>query len=995
MDERTERRAEAAYERFRRTRGPLAMAEVFDLTAPELLSFARRFAGGAAAAEDLVQQTFVRAIERAEQFDPARRLLPWLMAILANEARMERRRAEPDPARVAARAAEEPPHEAVRGETRRAVDAALAALPAEQREVITLRHLHGLPPRRIAAALSIPVATVKTRLKRGTQRLAASLPPGLAFGAAMSLISGCGIAAVRRAVLTHAGASAPVAGALGIAAILIMNKTLLVGISLAAATAALVALSVLTAPPDGPPHVAEASRPAAAIPLTGTGPEPTATTPAGVRTAAPPVASVAPTGPPPADETVAIDLTVRAVWQASRRPAARVPLQLHVLEQPLAHGWTDDHGVTHFVLTAPAWHWQRGEGGSAREVSVCTPLMPGRTFVAALRDVAGEHEAGAELEIALAEGQQVHGTVVDADGQPVAGARVWLAIQPYPEVVVAGTDAGGEFTIGGLPVGFVLRATNGTRTSKPATVADLGNDQRLLLRLGRDGAGLHVRVVASGRAVAGATVRLDASFRGLGGEPSMQHTTDAHGSATFAGVPTGVLRLEVLHHDHPPAQREVGIGAGDAHRVETVELGAVATLVGIVRRGGRGVPTSVMLDGAGSLFHRDLHADEEGRFRADRVAVGPHRLFFRHGATSCTRLVELHAGEQTIEFELPGGATIAGRLLLPDDDPAARWNVAARRVDAEGNISRAITGPDGAFEFVDEPEGHYLLRAEGPAGGAHEFFGVRTDGVRSDYRLPPAALWQPAAVSGHFADVPDGASLHQADAFGHGGRGQRLDGGGAFELGPLAPGRHRLWLEHANTILWLTEIELASGEHRDLGAVALPRAGSIAVALRALDVTDVAAAHVVLRAACTSGGAAFGPPLRLAADGLWRCERVPSGSWWILVGGDGIAPDAREVFVVPGGEHHLDVGLARAVDVKVRYRAGSAGPHEVGVRRETVRRAGDGVILSHRRIMGPLRTFLGLGVGSHVLEIETAGGFRGSVTLDVTSPSTVDVALTR
>lgn len=991
MDERTERRAEAAYERFRRTRGPLAMAEVFDLTAPELLSFARRFARGAAAAEDLVQQTFVRAIERAEQFDPARRLLPWLMAILANEARMERRRAEPDPARVAVRAAEEPPHEAVRSETRRAVDAALAALPAEQREVITLRHLHGLPPRRIAAALSIPVGTVKTRLKRGTQRLAANLPPGLAFGAAMSLISGCGIAAVRRAVLTHAGASAPVAGALGIAAILIMNKTLLVGISLAAATAALVALSVLTAPPDGPPHVAEASRPAAATPLTGTVFEPPAATPAGARTAAPPVASVDPTLLPPADETVAIDLTVRAVWQASRRPAARVPVQLWVSERPLTHGWTDDHGITRFDLTTPAWHWRRGD----REVSVRTPLMPGRIFTAALRDGTGEGEADAELEIALAEGQQVHGTVVDADGQPVAGADVWLARRPYPEVVVARADAGGAFTLGGLPVGFVLRAAQGTRTSEPATITDLGDDQRLLLRLGREGAALQVRVVASGRAVADATVRLDASFRGSGGERSMQHTTDAHGSATFAGVPTGALRLEVLHHAHPPAQREVGTGAHGANHVETIELGSVATLDGIVRRGGRPVPASVMLDDAASLFHHELRADAQGRFRADRVAVGPHRLFFRHGATSCTRLVDLHAGLQTIEFELPGGATVAGRLLLPDGDPAARWNVAARRVDAEGNISRALTGPDGAFEFVDEPEGHYLLRAEGPAGGAHEFFGVRTDGERSDYRLPPAALWEPAAVSGHFTDVPDGASLHQANAFGDGGRGQRLDGDGAFELGPLAPGRHRLWLEHANTILWLTEIELAQGERRDLGPVTLPRAGSIAVALHAPDGTDAATAHVMLRAACASGGAAFGPPLRLAADGLWRCERVPSGSWWVLVGGDGIAPDARKVFVVPGGEHRLDVDLARAVDVEIRYRAGSAGPHEVGVRRETVRRAGDGVILSHRRIMGPLRTFLGLGVGSHVLEIETAGGFGGSVTLEVTSPSTVEVALTR
>ncbi|MCA8950995.1 MAG: hypothetical protein KDE27_15935, partial [Planctomycetes bacterium] len=100
MDQHTEQQAEAAYAEFRRSHSPRAMARVFDLTGAELLLFARRFARDAAAAEDLVQQTFVRAIERADRFDPARRLLPWLMAILANEARMLRRSGDPDAERI-------------------------------------------------------------------------------------------------------------------------------------------------------------------------------------------------------------------------------------------------------------------------------------------------------------------------------------------------------------------------------------------------------------------------------------------------------------------------------------------------------------------------------------------------------------------------------------------------------------------------------------------------------------------------------------------------------------------------------------------------------------------------------------------------------------------------------------------------------------------------------------------------------------------------------
>src|SRR5712671_5949589 len=123
-------RAEAAFAEFRRTGSPRAMAEVFDRTATGLLLFARRFARDAAAAEDLVQQTFLRAIERAATFAPDRQLMPWLTTILANEARMElRRRRMPDPDRLPQSMSEEPSLTAERHEAAAALHAALAQLP--------------------------------------------------------------------------------------------------------------------------------------------------------------------------------------------------------------------------------------------------------------------------------------------------------------------------------------------------------------------------------------------------------------------------------------------------------------------------------------------------------------------------------------------------------------------------------------------------------------------------------------------------------------------------------------------------------------------------------------------------------------------------------------------------------------------------------------------------------------------------------------------------
>ncbi|MGB3969770.1 MAG: sigma-70 family RNA polymerase sigma factor, partial [Planctomycetota bacterium] len=186
-------RAEAAFAEFRRTGSPRAMAEVFDRTAAGLLLFARRFARDAAAAEDLVQQTFLRAIERAATFAPDRQLMPWLTAILANEARMElRRRRTPDPGRLRPTASEDPGHAAERREAAAAMDAALAELPPTYRDVVALRYLHDTRPGRIAEALAVPLPTVKTRLNRGVRKLAAALPRGLGFGAAVALCAGRG-----------------------------------------------------------------------------------------------------------------------------------------------------------------------------------------------------------------------------------------------------------------------------------------------------------------------------------------------------------------------------------------------------------------------------------------------------------------------------------------------------------------------------------------------------------------------------------------------------------------------------------------------------------------------------------------------------------------------------------------------------------------------------------------------------------------------------------
>lgn len=204
---------ESEFDRFRRAGDVDALARVFDATAPGLLGVARHLGRGAAEAEDLVQATYVTAIERAATFDASRSLLGWLTGILALHAKKSLRQASRtvDPERLSPRDAEDPFRAARDAEVRAAVDRAVGGLDEGHSAVLRL-HLEGdLPPREIARALSLDPGTARVRIHRALAKLRAALPAGLAgFGAAHVPLRG--LESVRAAVLArgaeHAAAPA-------------------------------------------------------------------------------------------------------------------------------------------------------------------------------------------------------------------------------------------------------------------------------------------------------------------------------------------------------------------------------------------------------------------------------------------------------------------------------------------------------------------------------------------------------------------------------------------------------------------------------------------------------------------------------------------------------------------------------------------------------------------------------------------------------------------
>jgi RNA polymerase sigma-70 factor (ECF subfamily) len=148
-----------------------------------LFRLARHLAGNDRDAEDLVQETYVRALDALDRFAPGTDLKAWLMRILRNVhvSTWRRSRRGPRPLDVVeADEAAAPAQDAfVRGdlalEQMRAVvgseiEAALAALGPDARTVVLL-HLEGLTDREMADVMGWPVGTVKSRLSRARAAL--------------------------------------------------------------------------------------------------------------------------------------------------------------------------------------------------------------------------------------------------------------------------------------------------------------------------------------------------------------------------------------------------------------------------------------------------------------------------------------------------------------------------------------------------------------------------------------------------------------------------------------------------------------------------------------------------------------------------------------------------------------------------------------------------------------------------------------------------------
>jgi RNA polymerase sigma-70 factor (ECF subfamily) len=159
----------------------VAFAAVYAHYGPRLRTYMRKLGADAAASEDLVQEAMAAVWNKARLFDPAKaNANTWIFTIARNRRidliRRERRpEIDGEDPSLQDEAPDSPEQAIITRRNAAAIRAALADLPPDQADVIRMSFFEDRPHGAIAAALGVPLGTVKSRMRLAFRRFRTAL----------------------------------------------------------------------------------------------------------------------------------------------------------------------------------------------------------------------------------------------------------------------------------------------------------------------------------------------------------------------------------------------------------------------------------------------------------------------------------------------------------------------------------------------------------------------------------------------------------------------------------------------------------------------------------------------------------------------------------------------------------------------------------------------------------------------------------------------------
>jgi protocatechuate 3,4-dioxygenase beta subunit len=337
--------------------------------------------------------------------------------------------------------------------------------------------------------------------------------------------------------------------------------------------------------------------------------------------------------------------------------------------------------------------------------------------------------ASGPLTVALPRAATLEGFVVDAQGQPAAGAEVQVSGRGAPQQVTTGE--GGGFSVEVASGAHTVSARRGAEAGsldKPVVVGAGRTVRDVRVRLGA-GASIEGRVVArAGKTpVAGASV--DISPADSAGD-SGRTTTDGAGAFAVRGLAPGSYDVSVNAPGYSQLiRRGLTVAAGERFPVE-VELAGTGAVAGVVRDAA-GQPVEGVLVRGGDRWGGGLgttaaeaRTDTEGRYELGGLTAGRAQLSARRegAAVGVTQQVEVvEGGTARADFTLTDTGTVEGVVRaasgpLPDEPLVVAAIPGQRGRVTPADIGRADVDGAGHFRMVLPPGTYNLTIQRGVPG---------------------------------------------------------------------------------------------------------------------------------------------------------------------------------------------------------------------------------------------------------------------------------------